>query len=120
MIYVREEIASCENSLISDFNQFAYVELKLTNQISLDLVVVYRSPNSTSNNNEHLFQLLREVKSTSLVVGNFNFPSIDWESSSGAGKSLVDLSLNKFWNQFVAFPTHKMEISLTWFSLNQG
>ena len=109
MIYVREEIASCENSLISDFNQFAYVELKLTNQISLDLVVVYRSPNSTSNNNEHLFQLLREVKPTSLVVGDFNFPSIDWGSSSGTGESqsLVDLSLDKFWNQFVAFPTHK-------------
>ena len=109
LIYVRDGIPACENGIKCDFNQFACIELKLTNQISLDLVIVYRSPNSSSSNNEHLFQLLREVKSASLVVGDFNFPSIDWGSSSGVGESqsLVDLSLDKFWNQLVAFPTHK-------------
>ena len=76
---------------------------------SLNLLVIYKSPNSTNANNELLLEVLRDIRGPTLIVGDFNYPGIDWTSHSGPGDSqkLIDLSLDKFWEQNVTFPTHK-------------
>ena len=48
----------------------------------LCIICVYRSPNSTIDNNDLLNQTIQEVsklKGELLVVGDFNYPSISWE-----------------------------------------
>ena len=53
---------------------------------SLNLLVIYRSPNSINANNELLLEVLRNIRGPpTLVVGDFNYLSVDWVSHSGPG-----------------------------------
>ena len=109
LIYVKDELQTAEVANQSPFNQYACIQIPIsTNQI-LTFCVVYRSPNSTSNNNQLLIEALQTVKNPAIVVGDFNYPLAKWEMLSGCTDSqqLIDLSLDKFWTQFVDFGTHQ-------------
>ena len=47
---------------------------------------IYRSPHSTKENNEKLCQLLQEVSDMPcnqiMIMGDFNFPNINWKTIS--------------------------------------
>ena len=66
----------------------------------LNLLCIYRRPNSTSDNNEKLLQLISYfcgLDSCKLVIlGDFNLPDIDWTDQSAESKYSNDLlnSLN--------------------------
>ena len=50
---------------------------------SLHVGVVYRSPNSTEANNASLCNLFAKIEHKHcIIVGDFNFPDIDWRTSS--------------------------------------
>ena len=108
LIYVKDYLKANQTSITCQFNQYAGIQI-ITNSGVLNLFVVYRSPNSTHENNEKLLALLREIKNPAIIVGDFNYPGIDWGSLSGAGdlQKFIDLTLDQFWDQWVTFPTHK-------------
>jgi len=65
------------------------IEIKLRNNDKLLLIAVYRSPNSTPENNEKINTLIRNINTLGyshiLIVGDFNHPEIQW--SEGAGNT---------------------------------
>ena len=107
LIYVKHPIKSYETTSSSQFNQFASIEVSLPNDI-ISLYVIYRSPNSSSDNNKLLIEVLKQCKNPAIVVGDFNYPNIKWDCLEGCNDSqdLIDCSLDKFWTQWVLFPTH--------------
>ena len=109
LIYVHDQLKSVETTSQSPFNQYASLQIPLTQKDSLSIYVFYRSPNSTSSNNQLMLDVLQAIKSPAIIVGDFNYPSANWNTLSGSAdaQSLIDLSLDKFWNQFVDFPTHQ-------------
>ena len=109
LIYVNEDIKTVETTCQSAFNQFASIQIPISPINSLSFVVVYRSPNSTIDNNQFMISLLQTVKNPAIVVGDFNFPAANWEALTGCAESqrLIDISLDKFWTQHVDFSTHR-------------
>ena len=78
VVYVREIFAWHEDEK-TVFNQCATVKVKGLGH-DLSLHIVYRSPNSTRENDAHLCQWIREMRGDCLIVGDFNFPGIRWDS----------------------------------------
>ena len=108
LVYVNEKLQSVETTRQHDFNQHCSLQIASPSS-SLHLYVVYRSPNSNAVNNENLLDVLRGVNNPAIVVGDFNYPSANWGTLTGCADSrvLIDTSLDKFWTQYVDFPTHQ-------------
>ena len=81
IIYIKEHLKANEIASTCEFNQYAGVQI-ITNSCALNLFVVYRSPNSTHENNEKLLDLLKDIKNPALILGDFNYPGINWECLS--------------------------------------
>ena len=109
LIYAKESLKAVESTVHCNFNQFSSIEISPPGGDTLSLLVIYRSPNSSSVNNDLLLDVLKIAKNSSLVVGDFNYPNINWESFSGPNDvhSFIDLVSDKFWNQHVDFATHR-------------
>lgn len=81
----------------------------------LEIYVFYRSPNSVNSNNELLINFLQDIASRKpshiLILGDFNFPDINWKDQVVLGPK--DSQSNKFltkiqdfyWVQHVHSPT---------------
>lgn len=109
LIYAKESLRAVESTAQCSFNQFSSIEISPPGGDTLSLFVIYRSPNSSSVNNDCLLDVLKLAKNSSLVVGDFNYPNINWESFSGPNDvhSFIELVSDKFWNQHVDFATHR-------------
>jgi len=97
-----------------------WCNVKLNSEDTLFVGVCYRSPNSPHDeNNEKLFDQMRKIDSMKathiLVVGDFNFKEIDWETMQvNAGEkhpasTFFDLTQDVFLFQHVTFPTRHRE-----------
>ena len=53
----------------------------------LFIYVVYRSPNSPSENNEKLMNWMKSLKGRFIVMGDFNYPDINWEEGTSKADS---------------------------------
>ena len=103
-----------------DYNQYCQFLVK-SDQCNNDLCItlVYRSPNSTKENNDLLCKIVEESVPNTIIIGDFNFPQIDWSDGTGDSKSrnLINVADNKFLTQIVNFPTHQrgniLDIALT-------
>jgi len=76
------------------------------------ITAVYKSPNQSKEENLQLFEFLKNVPSKSIIVGDFNFPKIDWRTTTPTGaKAEMELFLESiqesFLNQLVRNPTHR-------------
>ena len=96
-----------------DFNEYMCIRL---NRFFEDVffLIIYRSPNSSTENNACLLELLKvylSKKGLKIIIGDFNFPNIDWKfrSSYTAIKSLENKFINfindNFLYQVVDEPT---------------
>ena len=82
LIYARSTLICQEVSTPLDIIQTAATQVQLSDS-SLNVYVVYRSPNSSTENNNKLNELLRTIPPNSIIVGDFNYPSINWDLLSG-------------------------------------
>ena len=78
-------------SIVNDtigFTESIWAEVRLPDADRLLVGCVYRSPSSNDVNNDKLCQLMREAGekrcSHVLVLGDFNYPEINWSDSSCA------------------------------------
>ena len=109
LIYVHTSINACESPLYSTFNQYAGIDISTSDTSSISLYVFYRSPNSSSINNDLLLDALASIRNSSIVIGDFNYPGINWATLEGNAETqrLIDTTLDKFWLQYINFATHK-------------
>ena len=111
-IWIKANINATEKYFHSDFSESLWIDVSLSSKDHLLFGCIYRSPNSSRDNNAHLNTLI----STSclanfkhfLVVGDLNYRSINWESSTAVEQQAEDF-LNTcndyFLHQHVRNPT---------------
>ena len=115
-IYVKEDLGSNSSILSTDnYEESVWVTINLRNQDKLLVGCIYRSPNSTTENNNKLLNLLRNLGNKKLthllIVGDFNCKEIDWErmvARTGPESIQAQLVQNIYtqgWFQHVKFNT---------------
>ena len=117
LVYVSNRLISTEVTLDPPpaFTEAVIMDIKLRSRDILRICTIYRSPNSSNENSDNLNQLLRllylEEKTHMLIIGDFNYPEIDWSnnicngsSESNASKFLSTIN-HCFWKQHVDQPT---------------
>ena len=82
-VYIDQDLKSEEVRLPSDFSEAICVNVLLQNSKTLTLGCIYRSPNSSSENNDKLLDLLYQAtlqaKDYLIIVGDFNIKEINWD-----------------------------------------
>ena len=74
----------------------------------VNVVLAYRSPNSTTDNDCELVKLFEKTKPNSLYYGDFNLPKTNFQvsTSDAKGKPILEVVENQFLDQLIDFPTH--------------
>ena len=106
-IYASKKIHVWSLELNSTFNQCASVRVKCDRE-NVNIHVIYRSPNSSRDNNGELNKWISEMRGTNVLIGDFNYPEIDWENGlSGArSREFFETVTEKHMYQHVKEPTH--------------
>ena len=107
LVYVKRGICAWTESMDGDFCQCVSVKLKGRDG-DLSIIVVYRSPNSSRENDDCLCALMNGIQGRSVVVGDFNFPGIRWGTggSDAKGRAFLDTLEDNYMVQHVEEPTH--------------
>jgi hypothetical protein len=74
---------------------------------------VYRSPNAEPDEIASMLTMLKSISDKQvLVMGDFNYPKINWNTweSDASGEDFLDVILNNFWTQHVSRPTREDNI----------
>ena len=108
LVYVAKEICAWKVEVTGCFEQYALVKLKAEN-CDLGIHVIYRSPNSTGNNDASLCELVKGIQNTDVLIGDFNFPGIQWATGRTDAKSraFYEEMEENFLIQHVNEATHK-------------
>ena len=84
IIYTANHLIASKIEFNSSFEEYIFCTIKVSNNKSYTLGCVYRSPNSSSSNNEELLNLLQEVYNSKWdilnITGDFNYREINWET----------------------------------------
>jgi hypothetical protein len=82
-LYITKELkpSACD-AMTNNFNEAVFVECHPQNGRNLLVGLIYRSPNSSPENTEKLNSLLKQASETAkgdlILLGDYNFPEIDW------------------------------------------
>lgn len=118
VMYVREQYEAQQLVLYGNNAQVlesVWCEIPLVDGDKLLLGTMYRSPNSSVDNNNALNTLLREItadRTHVLVTGDFNYPEVNWSEGSSPSNAdhkatvFLDTIRDTFLYQHVAEPTH--------------
>ena len=84
LLLVKNELnpSVCDKLSATDFQEAIIVDCKLGEKDTLTFGIVYRSPNSTTENSDKLNNLLRKASNECknlVIVGDFNYPEISWD-----------------------------------------
>ena len=107
-----------EISLQTAFDEHLSICVKLENDEKLALTCIYRSPSSTTDNNNALCKIIKEIDSRSellkVILSDFNYPSITWNNlhyeitgnnESKDPDNFKESIIESYLNQLVDFPT---------------
>ena len=116
-VYVRSGLQATELATDNRFDEHTTLMIRLKGGDNLLLSVIYRSPNSNSENNNHLLDHFDHINSLNathiLIMGDFNYPNINWTTGDVTGpegnpaQHLLDKIQECFWSQKVDQPTRK-------------
>ena len=108
LVYVAKGKCVWKENVEGCFEQCALVKLR-GKRNNLGIYIIYRSQNSSSGNDASLCNLVKEIRGTSVLIVDFNYPGIRWTSGTSDAKSQAfykELEDNYF-TQYVDEPTHK-------------
>ena len=108
LIYVMSNLYAWKIDNKAAFNQIATIGVKLGRN-EMYFHVVYRSPNSSAGNDDALCEYVKELRGTNVLMGDFNFPDIDWANgaSGSRGRKFYEATTEAFLEQHIEEPTHK-------------
>jgi len=114
LLYVKAELNAVQVTFNSQFTDQIWYKINIASGNELSIGVCYCSPTAAicgNDNNSVLCHLLKEVQGrTLLMMGDFNFPDIDWLTSSGqttVSQNFVDAMEDGYLKQHVREPTRK-------------
>ena len=99
-------ILSLDNEV--NFNQYCTFKVGERKE-ELQVYLVYRSPNAPEDQMEKLVELVNQTERSSILLGDFNLPVIDWTEGTAAGpaaRSFLEACMESNLEQLVTFPTH--------------
>jgi Endonuclease-reverse transcriptase len=110
---VKDDIESLEIQKNLECRDTVWCEIKLENNDELMIGVIYRSPNATDQRNTDIINTIREIvnKSSShvMIMGDFNYPGIDWSMKSTVStvqeQEFLEVFMDCFLWQHVMEPT---------------
>ena len=113
LIYTRKWLKASIVNLSSKFSEFIAVKLNCNNGEQLIIVGIYKSPNTSDDNEKELFNLLYEVtrgSSRVIITGDFNYRGINWDSmeifeNNMINKNFIEVVEDCFLIQHVNLPT---------------
>ena len=107
VVYVKNEIRAWRDDAKSDFSQYGTMVIKTKNN-EIRIHTVYRSPNSTRENDDKLCEWIRGMKGVNLLIGDFNFPDIEWDNgrAGSRGRHFYEAVADRFMEQHVEEKTH--------------
>ncbi len=89
LLYTAKELKAKEVSMKTKFSENIFIKIQLTNEDSLLVGLVYRSDAGTEENNSNLRSLISEAAAKGfshlLIMGDFNYPAINWSAWSTRG-----------------------------------
>ncbi len=84
LLYTAKDLKAKEVLMDSDFSENIFVKIELNTEDSLLVGLVYRSDAGTDENNCKLRSLITEATTKGfshiLIMGDFNYPTIDWNT----------------------------------------
>ena len=100
-IYTKKSITACLHQLTEDeFEEGIWIKINLKGNDQLLLGCIYRSPNSTIDNNNRLIKLINTMNnikiSHKVLMGDFNFKNIEWDTMTA--NSVADEQTKQFIN----------------------
>ena len=115
LLYIKETIPAYEVQLKeeADCNEAIWCKL-VTGHTTVTIVVVYRCPNITKQNNEKIHNAISEVsKGDCIIMGDFNHGNIKWGTLQRTGvedQKLLCLVQDNFLTQHVLEPTRTTRV----------
>ena len=112
--YVSREIMCKQIQFFDSFTVYVLIELCTDKINKFTLGTIYRSPNSTSENDEKLLQALdnycKNCHNKLLILGDFNYPNINWQNWSTAntnnsGSQFLNILQKNYLIQHINQPT---------------
>ena len=115
-IYVKDTLSSSINLDLTDhlFSESVWVNIHINNKDNFLIGGVYRSPQSSIENNDLLLDLLQKTKDTTysniLIMGDFNLPEINWDlwtttrSETHISYKFLECLRDNFWEQAIFSP----------------
>ena len=117
LIYINTSLYSVQFDLVQKFDEYLFIKIRINTGSNLILGAFYRSPSSAAINDQNLLKLIDSLtlikQDKILLIGDFNFPSINW-SNKIVGTSLSVNSIaykfisclkDNYLTQHVHFPT---------------
>ena len=103
LVYAKPGVRILAIDKVVDFNQYAKF---LLNDITVYLI--YRPPSGGLTSIAGLTELVRRTEKSSIMVGDFNLPEINWSSGQTGARSreFMGAAEEKFLEQLVDFGTH--------------
>ena len=99
-------VATLDNAV--DFNQYCTFKVGEKKE-ELQIYLVYRSPNASEEQTDKLVELVKNAGKSSLLIGDFNLPAINWKDGTAAdptARKFLEASQEANMDQLVTFPTH--------------
>ncbi len=114
-IYTKKTLTAVQSTTNADFEESVWCEIPLQQEDRLLIGCVYRSPNSSTDNDNMLNNSLPDVtkdKSHVLIAGDFNYPELEWDvgisppDSHNKATKFMEATRDAFLTQHVTEPTH--------------
>ena len=108
LVYAKKEITCWREEGACEFNQRVSVRIRLDKKSEMGMHCIYRSPNSSRQNDEALCRWIESLEENKMLIGDFNLPGIRWEEgrSDAKGREFHRTCNDKFLEQHVKEATH--------------
>ena len=103
LVYTKIGITILSLDKVVTFNQYCKFLIG-----DVTVYLIYRPPSGGQISIDQLTDLIRGVEKKSVLIGDFNFPEIDWDTwTTGArSRSFLEAAEEKLLEQMVRFSTH--------------
>ena len=113
VLYINNNFTYTVKELDNDFQEYIFIDVILFTGSVVSIGLIYRSPNSSYQNNILLLKVISEFCETSkdnlIILGDFNLPRIDWANNHTIQNSyeeeFLGCLMDNYLHQHVSEPT---------------